>query len=523
MKKISLYIIALLATFFTACNEEDYSAPQGSQSNKQESALQSSAIKFNSVEIPTIDLNKLIKGDTPITLGTVSVEGDLPANTAIKAKIEISKQSTFSDSIIVEAESMANSNDICVLPSTLQAAYYNNFTHNPNQATIYLRIGLYTITNGTSEAYVGDPSSNDYYKGNYTIAFTPIDENGIYISNGYYAVAKNAAGDGWVETKFIHGKREGEEIKVSEADVYDDPIFIDSVMAVKNENDVRIDTEFYIVAEEDLAKFKEKGDKKFAFGKGEGEAIVKGGPAFVGLANDGASKYRLTINMEKQTVVIETIVDLYYYYIFGVNGMKPAENETARNYMFYKTKENVFNYTTKWPNSETGTSIYNLKVAEHKDFNVTGNHWGTPRGKQDESGNLTQKSQTFGPKTEGWYTLTITMNDEKNIHTYQWTAINEPTDKYTEVSIIGNGLNEKLTECAKAEHNWYLLGYTLPADTQLKFRADTKEWGGDGSQPIGAVVYTLPKGDQAITVPAGTYDFYFNDITGDWSILKVEE
>jgi hypothetical protein len=37
------------------------------------------------------------------------------------------------------------------------------------------------------------------------------------------------------------------------------------------------------------------------------------------------------------------------------------------------------------------------------------------------------------------------------------------------------------------------------------------------------VVYTLPKGSTDITVPAGKYDFYLNDITGDWTILKVVE
>jgi len=502
-------MMTLLAMVFTAC-EDDYSAPAAPQSNPQESALQSSAITFSAADIATLNLNELIAEDAPISLGTVTVDGNLPANTILKATIEMSKQATFNDSIIVEAEDMTESNTIGVLPSNLQAAYFNNYTHNPNSTTIYLRIILSTLTGGKSEAFIGTPGTADFYKGNYTITFIPVNENGRYISTGYYAVAKGLDNN-WIETKFDH----------SDIDVYDDPVFTDSVMAIKDANDSRVDTEFYIVAEEDLAAFK-AGDKSVAFGKGEGEALLKGGPAFVGPASDNAFKYKLTMNMEKQTVVITPDIKFYYYYLFGVFNMKPADGESAKNYAFYKTANSTYTYTTFWPNNDSGTSIYNLKVAEHKDYNTTGNHWGTARGKQAESGSLIQKSQNFGPTTEGWYTLIINMDEEKDIHTYQWTAINEPTDVYTEISIVGNGINEKMTECAKAKHNWYLLNYTLSAQTTLKFNGGTKEWGGNGSKPINLVDYTIPKGDQEITVPAGTYDFYLNDITGDWSIITVE-
>ena len=274
MKKISFYIMALLTAVFAAC-DDDYSVSTPPQSNPQESILQSSDITFNGVEVGSINLQNLIESDAPIVLGNVSVvDGAMPANTVMKARVDIAKAADFSDAYTLECESMDSSSAVSVLPSNLQAAYYNHFTHNPNQATLYLRINLFTVTDDTSEAIIGTPGSN--YYGNYQVPFTPVNERGIYISKGYYAVVKGLDGK-WKETKFNH----------SDTDVYDDPEFSVTIDALKNDADVRLDTEYMIVAEEDLAKF-QAGDKSVAFGKGEGEGMLKGGPAFVGPANDGA-------------------------------------------------------------------------------------------------------------------------------------------------------------------------------------------------------------------------------------------
>ena len=101
----------------------------------------------------------------------------------------------------------------------------------------------------------------------------------------------------------------------------------------------------------------------------------------------------------------------------------------------------------------------------------------------------------------------------------------QETEKYNKISIVGANGEKDLTQCKVAPHNWYLLDYEVTAETKVKFRAnpaDTKVWGGDGSQPITPVVYTLPTGDKEITVPAGTYDIFLNDITGNWTILKTK-
>ena len=533
MKKISLYIMTLLAVLFASCNE-DFSTLFGPQSNPQESALQSSSVTYTSADVRTINLSLraeegIIVDDSPITLGTVTVaEGAMPANTIMKAKVDISMQADFAEFVTIDAESMANTNEVNVLPSNLQAAYYNSFTHSPNETPLYIRISLYTVTDGTSEAMVGNPENADFYKVNPEVAFTPVNEKGIYISTAYYAVVKDQNGN-WVEKKFNH----------SEVDVYDDPVFTVSIDALKNENGVRLPTVYYIVAEEDLAAFK-GGNLSVGFGQGEGEGITQGGPAFVGPATDGAAKYNLTLNMEKLALVIEPEVHFYCYYLYTNSGanMSVVAPETSRNYMFYKTDETTFTYTTFWPNNSAGKSVYNTKVWEREAMlaGATTKTWGfngTSKGTRLVAGDFAQPGQWLGPLTEGWYTFTITMDEENNKHSYKWTAVDAPSTSYTNISIIGtiNGSSWdkdfELTQCAKAPHNWCLLNFELTADAKLKFRAnknwDTKDWGGDGSQPISNVVYTLPKGSSDITVPAGKYDFYLNDITGDWTILKVSE
>lgn len=518
MKKLSIYIAAMLMVGLTSCSKGDFFV-SGTQTNEQESVLKSTDITYDAVQLNSINLGQLIVEDKPIALGTVTVtEGAMPKNTVLVSKIDIAKAADFSDAVTVEGESMEEVTDVSILPSKLHSAYINNFTQDPNPTTIYMRFRLFTITDGTSEAIVGEPGNN--YYGNFTIAFTPYDEKGLYISTGYYALVMGLDGK-WTETKFAH----------SDIDVYDDPVFTVTIDAIKNAASVRQDTKFLVVAEEDLEAFK-AGDTSVAFGKGEGDNIVKGGPAFVGPASDGAAKYDITLNMEIPAIGIEPVIIYHCYYLLtnSVFNMKIEAPEEYRCYMFYKTSETTFTYTTFWPNNVNGTSQFNVKVWEREAMlaNATSNSWGFNGGSKDarvESGDFKKAGGWLGPVTEGWYTFTITMDEENNIHKYQWTAVQE-TEKYNQISIVGANGEKDLTQCKVAPHNWYLLDYEVTAETKVKFRAnhtDTKVWGGDGSQPISQTVYTLPAGSQEITVPAGTYDIFLNDITGNWTILKTNK
>jgi len=521
MKKISLYLMALLTMGFAAC-DKDFETKTSPLSNPQESVLQATDVQFTPQAVTTIDLPSLIDSDNPITLGTVTVkDGAMSTGMRLKAVVQVAKKADYSDAKSIEAESLDNSKDICILPSKLQELYVNDFTLDPNTTTLYMRTNLYTVVGDESLASIGNPST-DFF-GTYAVTFTPVDVIGVRISNAYYAVVKN--GDSYIEVKFDH----------SAENVYDDPIFTVTIDALKNESNVRLDTEFAIVAEEDLANY--KSDPNVLYGDGKDNNLVKGGDFILGPASDGAAKYNITIDMKGLSIYVEEEVHFYCYYLLGNNNMKPGEGDAYRNYMFYKSDETTFTYTTFIPNNDTGKSWLNIKVWDRDAMSVGGetSAWGYSGSGlkvRPESGSMKQSGGWLGPQTEGWYTMTIVMDEEKDIHNYQFTAIAEPTTTYNQISLIGtiNGTNWDtdfdLQQCPKAPHNWYLLDFDLTADAKLKFRANHEwngDWGGDGSQAISKVVYTLPNGTSDITVPAGKYDFYLNDITGDWTILKVAE
>ncbi len=518
MKKISLYILGLLTMGVVACSE-DIPASSSPLSYAQERSLEAGDISFSPTTVTDINLPALIGADEPITLGTVAYnDAILSEGITLIAKIEMSKNADYSDSIFVEAESIGESKVVAVRPSSLQRQYYDNFTHDPATRTMYLRTHLYTVTGTSSEACTGDPKK---YLGYYTVTFTPVKEFPHDISATYYAVVKKADGSGFSKVKFDHSKE----------NIYDDPRFTVTIDATRDASNLRIDTEYGIVSEDDLAAF-EAGDMSVIYGKEDKSSSImkKGAPLMVGPATDFASKYNLTINMEFISIDIEDVILFNCYYLLGEGNMKIGDGDNKKNYMFYKQDETTFTYTTKFPNNAVGKSWLSVKVWD-RDAMTNGaetkawGYEGSGLKVRPMNGKMKLNGGLLGPETEGWYTMTITMDDDKKVHNYKFTSISEPTTKYDNISILVNGSDVDLKECAKAAHNWALLDYTLTSETKLKFRAnhsDANTWGGDGSQPIGKYVYTLNTGTQDITVPAGKYDFYLNDITGDWTILKVE-
>ena len=58
----------------------------------------------------------------------------------------------------------------------------------------------------------------------------------------------------------------------------------------------------------------------------------------------------------------------------------------------------------------------------------------------------------------------------------------------------------------------------------MKFRSN-HDWNSDnwGGQPasIAGMIYTAKAGGDNINIPAGTYDIYFNDITGKFMFVKA--
>ena len=126
------------------------------------------------------------------------------------------------------------------------------------------------------------------------------------------------------------------------------------------------------------------------------------------------------------------------------------------------------------------------------------------------------------PEKGAYYTLTIDMTAK----TYSWTKLDkQDPDAFNTVSLIG-GFNDwggDVDMEQTAPHNWYV-NHTFSSDTEMKFRSnhswDTTNWGGKVASLAG-MIYTAETGGDNLHIPAGTYDIYFNDITGKFMFVKA--
>lgn len=235
----------------------------------------------------------------------------------------------------------------------------------------------------------------------------------------------------------------------------------------------------------------------------------------------GQGTFEVTLDMNNLVYSVKRAEAQYF--IVGNLTDPTWSADACKRIMFYAHGGNTYSYTTKWPGA------WDLKFWSGKDIGNWDAAWGAGDGDGSPTGQLTnQSSGAFqSPTKNEYYTLTINMNSQ----TYEWTRLDnqEPTE-YTAVSLIGDfngwGGDIDLAQEANAPHNWYGRA-TIPSDGGLKFRANhdwATSWGtspDDEGKPVGDTYY-LGIGEKNITVPAGTYDFYLNDITGRWSISRVE-
>ena len=234
----------------------------------------------------------------------------------------------------------------------------------------------------------------------------------------------------------------------------------------------------------------------------------------------GKGQFEVTLDMNNLTYTVTRAEGKYYI----VGSFNEWSAETCIQNMFYAEGGNIYSYTTQWPGA------WDLKIWDSKSIGNWDVAWGTAvDGDGSETGSLINTgSKSFqAPTKNEYYTLTINMNT----NTYTWTKLdNQNPTAYTSVSLIGDfnewGGDVDLTQEEKAPHNWYGR-VTIDKDGALKFRANhdwSTSWGVDDSQKDTAIgdLYYLTPGTQNINVPAGTYDFYLNDITGRWNIVAVK-
>nr|WP_302829397.1 DUF5115 domain-containing protein [uncultured Bacteroides sp.] len=231
-----------------------------------------------------------------------------------------------------------------------------------------------------------------------------------------------------------------------------------------------------------------------------------------------AGMYSITLNMMDYTYTIKEIIPEYYI-VGAMQGWKDKpENKTC---MLYPQSKMVHSYTTKFVGDA------NLKIWLGSDFGS----WDACYGAAIDGSNTT--SGTFVsinagaivcPEKDAFYTF---MADFSTM-SYTWVKLeNQAPKAYTTISLIGdfNGWDKKDTDIDLIEvtpHNWYGSAVTL-TEGQLKFHADddwTDSWGGRGEsgdvniadENSGKAVYNGAN----FFAPAGTYNVFFNDITGEY-------
>ena len=185
----------------------------------------------------------------------------------------------------------------------------------------------------------------------------------------------------------------------------------------------------------------------------------------------------------------------------------------------YPTSATVHTYTTQW------TGDGNLKIWEASAFGNWDVAYGSPTNDDTSaSGQLVNSGagSIKVPTANEYYTFTVDMGTM----TYTWTKLDTPAS-YSTIGIIG-GFNNwnadadiDMAQVAGAPHNW-TLRYTFSSDTELKFRANDAwdvSWG-EGNN-IGDRNYGTGDTNNApnLNVPAGTYNIYFNDITGQYLFI----
>ena len=312
MKKLSLYMMALLSMALVSCNQ-DFLTEFVPQTTLPESQLKMSDVSVSS-SISAINIADFINAETgeetAIPIGTAKVaEGAMPANTILMAQVEFANNPEFDNKFVIDANSLDGTDVISISPSDLQDAYFNNITRNPASITAYVRSVIYTVTDGTSVAIVGKPGEN--YFAERTIQFTPL--NNVQISPAYYVIG--AAG-GWS----VDGAR-AQKFNHSDADVYDDPIFTITFDAGGD------DCWFAIGDDAALDAIANDNDWTKLLGTKGASEDLKGTMDFrYNLGGDhsfhvtGAKKIRVTINMLEYSYTIEPVNISEAYYLVGGPG-----------------------------------------------------------------------------------------------------------------------------------------------------------------------------------------------------------
>lgn len=496
MKKLSLYIsIALAGLFMGSCSEDfkDWADPQ---TNPQEDAITipgftataAQAIDFASVTTDSVNTFSLSSAALP--------EGFTLAN----ARLELTPQGVENATKTTVNTDLNGKGAVADLAPVVESAYGKRPTARTFDAQVYVN----AVKDG--QAVLIDA-------GKINLVMTP---KAPFIDTNYYLVGQMT--DWSLDTKF--------KFTHSDADVYEDPVFTIMFTTTDDNQYWKIIPQGNVDAGNIWAV--ENNPKGVVGVEKDGDDAMsgtlltttsKGEKANAGkIAKAGI--YQMTINMMDYTYSIKQIAPEYY--LVGA-----LQNWSDQNMSCLMTAETamVQNFTTKW------TGDANMKIWLGSDFGKWDNAFGSASG--DGVNTAEGKLKAGGgaivcPEKGAYYTFTA----DFSTMTYKWTKLaNQNPTEFKHVSLIGVGgkwnEGDDIDLEQVAPHNWYLAKQEIPAGG-LKIRADHKwrddgNWGfAEGQKFESKGTLITSGGSSNIPVPAGTYNIYFNDITGAYAFVEVK-
>ena len=496
MKKLSLYIsIALAGLFMGSCSEDfkDWADPQ---TNPQEDAITipgftataAQAIDFASVTTDSVNTFSLSSAALP--------EGFTLAN----ARLELTPQGVENATKTTVNTDLNGKGAVADLAPVVESAYGKRPTARTFDAQVYVN----AVKDG--QAVLIDA-------GKINLVMTP---KAPFIDTNYYLVGDMTDWKLDTKLKFAH----------SDADVYEDPVFTIMFTTTKDNQCWKIIPQGNVDAgniwevenaPKGVVGVETDGDESMSgtllTSTSKGEKANAGKLAKAGI-------YQMTINMMDYTYSIKQIAPEYYL----VGALQSWSDQNMSCLMTAETAM-VQNFTTKW------TGDANMKIWLGSDFGKWDNAFGSASG--DGVNTAEGKLKAGGgaivcPEKGAYYTFTA----DFSTMTYKWTKLaNQNPTEFKNVSLIGVGGKwndgDDIDLKQEAPHNWYLAKQEIPAGG-LKIRADHKwrddgNWGfaeGQNYENKGTLITS--GGSSNISVPAGTYNIYFNDITGAYAFVEVK-
>ena len=496
MKKLSLYIsIALAGLFMGSCSEDfkDWADPQ---TNPQEDAITipgftataAQAIDFASVTTDSVNTFSLSSAALP--------EGFTLAN----ARLELTPQGVENATKTTVNTDLNGKGAVADLAPVVESAYGKRPTARTFDAQVYVN----AVKDG--QAVLIDA-------GKINLVMTP---KAPFIDTNYYLVGQMTDWKLNTNLKFAH----------SDADVYEDPVFTIMFTTTDDNQYWKIIPQGNVDAGNIWAV--ENNPKGVVGVEKDGDDAMsgtlltttsKGEKANAGkIAKAGI--YQMTINMMDYTYSIKQIAPEYYL----VGALQSWSDQNMSCLMTAETAM-VQNFTTKW------TGDANMKIWLGSDFGKWDNAFGSASG--DGVNTAEGKLKAGGgaivcPEKGAYYTFTA----DFSTMTYKWTKLaNQNPTEFKNVSLIGVGGKwndgDDIDLKQEAPHNWYLAKQEIPAGG-LKIRADHKwrddgNWGfAEGQKYESKGTLITSGGSSNIPVPAGTYNIYFNDITGAYAFVEVK-